>query len=115
MDLIVVEVQALAIARLCLDPLAGAVAHDLKRPARLNRGQHTDQPVLDVVGRGNLACDVLFGAGGRGQVLYWPSAPPGQQQRGVLELLGQLQGVRGELRQPHLHRPQIRHQPAAAA
>jgi hypothetical protein len=105
MDLIVVEVQAFATPRLCLDPLAGAVAHDLKRPTRLNRSQHADQPFVDVVGCGDPACDVLFVAGGRGQVLHWPSALPGQRQRGVLEQLGQLQGVRGEIRQPHLYRP----------
>jgi hypothetical protein len=79
-DLIVVKVQALAISRLCLDPLAGTVAHDLKRPARLNCGQHTDQPALDVVARGNPAGDILFVSGGRGQVLHRPSALPGQRQ-----------------------------------
>jgi hypothetical protein len=60
MDLVVVEVQAFAIPRLCLDPLAGTVTHGLKRPVRLNRRQHADQPVLDVLGRGDLACDVLM-------------------------------------------------------
>jgi hypothetical protein len=80
MDLIVVEVQALAIPRLRLDPLAAAVAHDLKRPARFNRGRHADQPFVDVVGRGNRASDILFVAGGRGQVLHRPSALPGQRQ-----------------------------------
>jgi hypothetical protein len=80
MDLIVVEVQALAIPRLCLDPLAGAVAHDLKRPARLNCGQHTDQPALDVVGCGNLAGDILFVARRRGQVLHRSADLPGQRQ-----------------------------------
>ena len=109
MDLIVVKVQALAIPRLCLNAFVGAVAHDLERPARLYRGQHADQPCVDLVGRGNLACYVLFGAGRRGQVLHWPSALPSQRQRAVLQLLGQLQGGRGEFRQPHLHRPQIRH------
>ena len=77
MDLIVVEVQALAIARFCLDPLAGTVAHDLKRPARLYSGQHADQPLLYVVARGDPAGDVLFVAGGRGQVLHRSPDLPG--------------------------------------
>lgn len=67
--LVMVEMQAFAVARLQFDGLGSAVARDLIRQAWLDRGQDADLALLDVVRPDDFAGLVFFVDGARIQIV----------------------------------------------
>src|SRR5207244_12160858 len=68
MDLVVVQVQALAAARLEIDELALALPHDLVAQAGLDGADPADQALADPVGPSDLARHRLLAHPARRQV-----------------------------------------------
>ena len=73
MNMVVIQKQALAMTRYQLQTFAVMVAHDLIRQAGFDRGKNADQPLLDAVGPGDLAGDVLLAGRTRSQIADRPA------------------------------------------
>ena len=72
-DVIEIEMQALAFAGDRVDLFADAIPMDVVRATRFDARQHTDQAVGDAVARHDRAGDGFFAGGGGGHILERPT------------------------------------------
>jgi len=107
MDLVVVEVQALALAVVDLQLVRLVVLVDLEGHTGIDAAQHADQAALDVVAGGDLTGDVLLAVLGRVEVADLAALLPGLAQRSLFETGGHLQAVGSEVLVRDALRPKV--------
>ncbi len=104
---VVVQEEALAVARLQFQFLGLAVAVDLEAPARLYATQHTHQPVVNPFLGRDAAGDLFLAHLAGGQVLHGPPHSFRLRQRRLLQPAAHPLHVRTEVLQQNLIRPQV--------
>ena len=97
MDLVVIQVQALALAVLDLEFVRPVVLVDLERHTGIDTAQHADQAFLDAVAGGDLPSDVFLAVLGGVEVADLATVLPGQSEGGLLQASGNLQAVSREV------------------
>jgi len=110
-DLVVVQMQALArpVAHLQLPALG--VGDDLERHAGIDAAQDADQPLLDVVAGGDRAGDVLLAILPGVEIADLAPQVPRLVERGLVHLRADLLAVVAEVLQEHAPVPQEAPQP----
>jgi hypothetical protein len=113
-DLVMIQMQALAVTWDQLQAFGLGVAHDLIPQAGFDSGEDADQSLLDAVRPGDFAGDLFLVGGARSQIADRPRRVFGQCLRCVPQLPGERFAMAGKVLQQHLHRPKITIHPGAA-
>ena len=106
-DLVVVQVQALALAVGDLQPPGAVVLVDLEGQARVHAAEHAAESLLDAVAGGARAGDVLLAVLGRVEVADLAAQGAGLAQGGLFQARGHLLAMLGEVLEGDTVEPEV--------
>jgi hypothetical protein len=114
MNLVVIQVDALAWTIFDLQLFAGTVADDLERHARIDAAQDADRTALDAIPVGDFTSQVVFAQFAVVDVADFATEFLGQAKRSGLQSGGHLFAVFGEILEEDAFGPEIVLQPKGA-
>src|SRR5262249_42376255 len=107
MNLVVVQMQALALAVADLQFPGGVILANLERHAGIDAGQDTNETFAKAIPGGNLSSNVLLGVLGGVEVADLPAELPSLAERGLFQSGCHLLAVLGEVLVGNAGVPQI--------